>query len=81
MLLSHGHAAKAMGHYFGTQGLSLRDVSRHLALNFVTLFQKYLRLSIICLNKYIYCSKIPFFTTHKGFFFFFSSFSAVLGAF
>jgi hypothetical protein len=68
MLLSRGHAAKAMGHYFVTQGFSLRDVSLHLALNFVTLFQKYLRFSIICLKKYIYCSKIPFFTTHKGFF-------------
>jgi hypothetical protein len=68
MLLSRGHAAKAMGHHFVTQGFSLRDVSLHLALNFVTLFQKYLRLSILCLLKYIYCSKIPFFTTHKGFF-------------
>jgi hypothetical protein len=67
MLLSHGHAAKTVGHYFVTLGFSLWDVSLHLALNFVTLFQTYLRFSSICLKKYIFCSKIPFFTTQKGF--------------
>jgi hypothetical protein len=50
MLLFHGHAAQAknriliappMGHYFVTKGFFLWEVIIHLALNFVTLFQKY----------------------------------------
>jgi hypothetical protein len=81
MLLSRGHAAKAMGHHFVTQGFSLRDVSLHLALNFVTLFQKYLRFSKICvLITTIFAQKFLF-LQHIKVFFFYSSFSAVLGAF
>jgi hypothetical protein len=80
MLLSRGHAAKAMGHHFVTQGFSLRDVSLHLALNFVTLFQKYFRYSNICFHKYFFSQK-SLFHIKLMHFSSFGSISAVLGAF
>ncbi len=54
-----------MDHNFVTERFFLREVFKHLALNFVTLFQKYFLIHHICFPKSTFFSKIPFFTSHK----------------